>query len=121
MAVQDGARAGAKVAGNPNQVQIPVIQNKDGNLTQVQQHANKVFRNLNNQIVMLQNDVNQMTIVGEIKIASLTLAQFQETSGDTWIEANGQSSVGTKYETLTGNKTVPTITVVGANSFIKVN
>lgn len=104
-----------------NQVQVPVIQSQDGNLTQIQQHANKVFRNLNNQIVMLQSDVNQTMIIGEIKTASLTLAQFQSVAGDGWILANGQSSVGTQYETLTGNKTVPTITVGGATTFIKVN
>lgn len=115
----DGDRVGAKVAGN--QVQIPIIQNQDGSLTQVQQHANKVFRNLNNQIVLLQTDIDQMTILGEVKLASLTLSQFQSIAGTNWILANGQSSVGTAYETLTGNKTVPNVTLTGVTTFIKVN
>jgi hypothetical protein len=104
-----------------NQVQIPVIQNQDGALTQLQQNTNKVLRNLNNQIVAAQISITQMTILGEIKLASLTLLQFQAIAGTDWILANGQSSVGTAYETLTGNKTVPTITIAGSTAFIKVN
>lgn len=104
-----------------NQVQIPVIQHTDPNVVQLQQNANKVLRNLNNQIVSIQTSISQLEILGEIKLASLTLAQFQTIAGDTWILANGQSSVGTDYETLTSNKTVPTITITGATAFIKVN
>lgn len=104
-----------------NQCQIPVIQTSENNITQIQQNANKVLRNLNNQINVLQTDVSQMTILGEIKLASLTLTQFQAIAGINWILANGQSSVGTAYETLTGNKVVPNITVAGSTSFIKVN
>lgn len=104
-----------------NQVQVPVIQTPDSNVTQLQQNSNKVLRNLNNQINVLQVDVDQMEIVGEIKFATLTLLQFQNVAGTDWILANGQSSVGTKYALLTGNKTVPTITVAGTTAFIKVN
>lgn len=104
-----------------NQVQIPSIPTSNDSLNQVQQNINKVLRNLNNQIVTLQEAIGQMTIIGEIKLANLTLTQFQMITGTDWIEANGQSSVGTKYATLTGNNTVPTISVTGTNSFIKVN
>lgn len=114
-----GDRAVVKVGGN--QTQVPVIQTGTPSLTQVQQNANKVFRNINNQVVAIQSQVDQMTILGEIKLASLTLTQFQNIAGTNWILANGQSSVGTAYETLTGNKTVPTITVTGSTAFIKVN
>ena len=104
-----------------NQRQIPVIQTGTQSLTQIQQNSNKVLRNLSNQIDSLQTDINQMTVLGEVKIASLTLAQFQAIAGTNWILANGQSSVGTAYETLTGNKTVPTVTISGTTTFIKVN
>lgn len=104
-----------------NQRQIPIIQTTTPGITQIQQNSNKVLRNLSNQIDSIQTDINQMTILGEVKIASLTLSQFQAIAGTNWILANGQSSVGTNYETLTGNKTVPTVTLAGVTSFIKVN
>lgn len=104
-----------------NQVQVPVIQTSDSNITQLQQNSNKVFRNLNNQISENTDAINQMTIIGEIKFANITLTQFQTIAGTNWILANGQSSVGTLYAQLTGNKTVPNITVTGTTAFIKVN
>lgn len=104
-----------------NQTQVPVIQTNDGNQTQIQQNANKVLRNLNNQTVALQKLVGETLILGEIKLASLTLAQFQDIAGTNWILANGQSAVNTDYARLTHNNTVPTITVTGATAFIKVN
>lgn len=104
-----------------NQVQIPAVQTENDSLNQVQQNINKVLRNLNNQIVSSQTSIDQMTIVGEIKLASLTLAQFQSIAGTNWILANGQSSVGTQYALLTGNNTVPTISVTNAVAFIRIN
>lgn len=47
--------------------------------------------------------------IGGILRADLTDVQFQAQMGTNWIEANGQSSVGTAYQTLTGNAVVPTI------------
>lgn len=114
-----GVKAGVKVGGN--QTQIPIIQTPDGNTTQIQQNSNKVLRNLNNQITSLQLDVNEMILIGEIKFANLTLSQFQKTAGTDWILANGQSSVGTQYALLTGNKVVPNISVTGTTAFIRVN
>ena len=104
-----------------NQRQIPVIQTPDQNMTLLQQNSNKVLRNLSNQIDSLQTSLNQMEIVGEVKFASLTLAQFQDIAGKDWINANGQSAVDTAYAKLTGNTTVPNITLTGATAFIKVN
>ncbi len=104
-----------------NQRQIPVIQTPDNSVTQIQQNSNKVLRNLSNQVDDLNNSVNQTKIIGEVKFASLTLEQFQEIAGTNWILANGQSSVGTKYALLTGNNTVPTVTVTGTTTFIRVN
>lgn len=62
-----------------------------------------------------------MTIIGEVKLASLTLAQFQSIAGTNWILANGQSSVGTQYALLTKNNVVPTVTLAGVTTFIRVN
>lgn len=103
-----------------NQIQIPVIQTGDSG-TQIQQNTNKVFRNIYNQVVSLISDVSQIQGLGDVLLSPLSLVQFQLIHGDAWILANGQSSVGTKYQVLTNNLTVPTITVAGANAFIKVN
>ena len=104
-----------------NQRQVPVIQTADNNITQVQQNSNKVLRNLSNQVDGLTTAVDQMEIIGEIKLASLTLAQFQNIAGTNWISANGQGCIGTQYSNLTKNNTVPNISVTGTNAFIKVN
>jgi hypothetical protein len=104
-----------------NQVQIPVIQTQTQAITQIQQNTNKVLRNINNQATSLQTEVSQIQGLGDVIFSPLTLTQFQTIHGTSWIEANGQSSVSTAYETLTGNKTVPTITISGATAFIKVN
>jgi len=103
-----------------NQTQVPVIQS-DQNTTQLQQNTNKVLRNLNNQIVSLQDEMNQTVIIGEVKFASLSLSQFQAVAGNNWILANGQSAVDTEYARLTGNTTVPTVTLAGVNTFIRVD
>lgn len=105
-----------------NQTQIPVIQTKDANLTQIQQNTNKVFRNINNKLVEVEVSVSTSKIIGEIKIFNLTVAQLQDVSvaGD-WLLCNGQSCVDTKYSKLTGNNTVPNIALGSINTFIRVN
>lgn len=104
-----------------NQTQIPAVQTPDDALNQVQQNINKVLRNLNNQIVSNTTAVTQATIIGEIKLASLTLAQFQSMAGTNWVLANGQNVVGSAYSGLTGNTTAPTITVTNATAFLRIN
>lgn len=104
-----------------NQVNIPVIQTTMQPLTQIQQNINKVFNNIYGQLVSLAGNVSELQGLGDIIFSPLTLAQFQTIHGDGWILANGQSCVGTSYETLTGNKTVPTVTLSGATSYIRVN
>lgn len=104
-----------------NQTQIPAVKHDDDAINQIQQNVNKVFRNLNNQITENQTSISHMNILGEIKFASLTLAQFQMIAGPDWILANGQSSVGTAYAQLSGNLNVPTVTLAGTTAFIKVN
>jgi hypothetical protein len=110
---------GVKVAGN--QTQIPTIQSQDATVTQLQQNANKVLRNLFNQITVLSDALNSLSVVGSIQIANLTVAQFQAVAGTNWLLCNGQTCVDTAYATETGNKTVPTLTVAGINTFIRVN
>jgi hypothetical protein len=114
-----GAKAEVKVGGN--QVNIPVIQTQVPSMTQVQQNINKVLNNIYGQVTTLQSSVSQIQGLGDVILSPLTLSQFQTIHGDDWIIANGQSSVGTSYETLTNNKTVPTVTVSGVTAFIKVN
>jgi hypothetical protein len=104
-----------------NQTNIPVIQVPDPTTVQIQQNINKVFNNFNGQLVALQTTVHASQGVGDIGLSALTLAQYQAVHGKTWIQANGQSSVGTAYQALTMQLTVPTITVAGANAYIKVN
>lgn len=104
-----------------NQTQIPSVKTEMDSLNQVQQNVNKVFRNVDNKVTNLTTSVDQLEIIGEIKLSPLTLAQFQDQAGSAWIESNGQSSVGTSYAQLTGNKTVPSISISGTNSYIKVN
>lgn len=104
-----------------NQTNIPIFQTNNGALNLVQQNINKVFKNIYNQIVSNQETLNQMTILGEIKFSPLTLVQFQDQAGTNWIEANGQSSVGTLYAQTYKLNTVPNISVSGTNAFIKVN
>lgn len=93
-----------------NQTQIPVIQMDEKNTVQIQQNVNKVLRYLQLQITGVTEMLNAMTIIGEIKISSLTEEQFQEIAGDNWQECDGGSCVGSKYSLLTGNNVLPTIT-----------
>ena len=105
----------------PGQTQIPTLQTPNDSLNQIQQNINKVLRNMFGQINTLTSSVDELEIIGEIKLSPLTLAQFQAQAGKGWIQANGQSCIGTQYSLLTANKTVPNISVTGANAFIKVN
>lgn len=107
------------IPSTPNQ--IPVIQSKDKDLVQTQTNVNRILRTVNNQISNVEDSVVNGTIIGEVKFASLTIEQFQSVSSSDWILANGQFCIGTAYAALTKNNSVPTITVSGANAFIKVN
>lgn len=111
---------GAAVAG-ANQVQIPVIQTDSKDLVQAQQNTNKVLRNINNQMVVIQNAVAQLGVLGEIRLSPLTLIQWQAEVGTNWIAANGQSSVGSEYASKYSLNTVPIISITGTNAYIRVN
>lgn len=45
--------------------------------------------------------------IGDFRESMLTLIQFQAINGPGWVLANGQSCVGSYYEEITGNTTVP--------------
>lgn len=104
-----------------NQVNIPVIQTQGSDLTQVQQNINKVLNNIYGQLVTLAGNVSLIQSVGDVLFSPLGLSQFQDSHGEDWVVANGQSSVGTTYQSITGNNVVPTITLSGATAYIKVN
>lgn len=62
------------------------------------------------------------SIIGETRRGDFTVSYFQGKYGTNWIEANGQSSAGTEYQTVTGNAVVPTIVDPdGLTVMIKVN
>lgn len=103
-----------------NQRQVPVIQSKDETTTLLQQNANKVLRNLSNQVDSLNSSINEITIIGEIKIANITVTQFQSVAGTNWLLTDGQSCVDTAYSRLTGNNVVPTTSFGGINTFIRI-
>lgn len=104
-----------------NQRQIPVIQTENQSVTQLQQNSNKVIRNISNNVDLAQKSIDEMTIIGEVKIANLTVVQFQNISGTNWLLTNGQSCVDTAYSRLTGNNTVPNISLGSINNFIRVD
>jgi hypothetical protein len=104
-----------------NQTNIQYIQTQDPALNQVQQNVNRVFNNIYGKLAPLQTQLSTFQGLGDIQLSALNLTQFQSVHGKTWIEANGQSSVGTAYQAFTMNNTVPTISVSGANAYIKVN
>ncbi|MDH3324058.1 MAG: hypothetical protein OEL89_00305 [Candidatus Peregrinibacteria bacterium] len=50
---------------------------------------------------------NATHILGEVKISTLTVAQFQAIAGTNWVLMNGQNVAGSDWATLTGNTNVP--------------
>jgi len=55
------------------------------------------------------NFINKSGIsqIGDVMFSYLTEAQFQSLRNTTWVLCNGQSVVGSDYETFTGNSSVP--------------
>ena len=63
------------------------------------------------------------SVIGETRRGDFTVAYFQGIMGVNWIEADGQSSVGTAYEAETGNSVVPSLSpdAEGNTVMIRVN
>lgn len=98
-----------------NTVTTQTVQTTDRNVNQLQ-------HNINASLTSLGNEINKVTIIGEMKLAPLTLAQFQQQAGPGWVLCNGASCVGTQYNKNTNALTVPNQAALGtANYFIRVN
>lgn len=105
-----------------NQTQIPVIQSSDASdLTQIQQNTNKVLRNIYNQLTTIQIQADEAEIIGEIKVANISVSTFQSMAGTNWVLCDGASCVGSSYSQLTGNNNVPNVSIGSFNSFIRIN
>jgi len=96
-------------------VALPIVQTTDRNVNQLQ-------TNINQAIQQVANAVYLVTIIGEIKLSPLTLAQFQEQSGPQWVLCNGQTCTGSTYSSLTNNQKVPNISDLnGSHYYIRIN
>jgi hypothetical protein len=96
-------------------ITIPKVQTQDRNTNQLQNNANTAVGQLSSQI-------NQINIIGEIKLSTLTLDQFQRQGGPGWVFCNGANCVGSTYNKITGNLVVPTIADLdGAHYFVRIN
>lgn len=91
-------------------VTISKVQTPDRTINQLQS-------NVTNSLQSIGNQLNQVTIVGEIKQATITEAQFQSQAGQGWVSCDGRSIVGSSLNKLTGQLTAPTT----ANSFLRIN
>jgi len=98
-----------------NTISLAKVQTADRTMNQLQD-------NIGNTLTQVGSSVNQLTIIGEIKSAALTLSQFQQQSGKNWVACDGSSALGTQYNKITNALTVPNIASVGSqNYFIRVN
>ncbi len=91
-------------------VNISKVQTQDRTMNQLQD-------NVTNSLQTLGNLVNQVTIIGEVKQATINLDQFQRQAGSGWVPCDGRSIVGSSLNKLSGQLTAPTI----ASSFVRIN
>lgn len=82
-------------------VNIPQVQHDDRRINQLQQNIIDGIRKLQMQIK------NLSTCVGESKTAYLTEDQFQSEWGQGWVLQDGRSCVGSAYQKITGNDSIP--------------
>lgn len=96
--------------GNMQTVTVPKVQTQDRTVNQLQ-------TNISTAMQTLGNSVNQVTIIGEIKQATISESQFQQQAGIGWIACDGRSIVGSALSKLTGQLKAPTT----ANSFLRID
>lgn len=97
-------------------VSIPQIQHPDRVVNQIQQNFVTAFNALQRSLL------NQTTAIGDIRESGLTVDQFQTFYGTTdWVLADGSSAIGSGYQRLTGNTTVPTKANGATNYFVRIN
>jgi hypothetical protein len=59
--------------------------------------------------------------VGDVKQSALNESSFLSLNGNSWVRADGRNVAGSKFHTITGSATVPTITSLTTIFFIKIN
>lgn len=97
-----------------NTITFTKVQTQDRTINQLQANADATFQQLG-------NDINQVTVIGEIKLANLTEDQFQQQAGPGWILCDGRSIIKTSLNKLTGQLVAPSLTIVGAQYFVRIN
>lgn len=96
-------------------ISVPKVQTDDRDLTQLQS-------NIINALQPMGLQINQLTVIGEIKSAALTISQFQSQAGSNWAPCSGQNIATSAYSKTTGTYLAPTIAPVGnINYFIRIN
>jgi hypothetical protein len=91
-------------------VNLPKVQTQDRNMNQLQNNTSIALQTIGNL-------VNQVTIIGEIKQATINLDQLQRQAGPGWVPCDGKSIVGSTLNKLSGQLTAPTI----ANSYVRID
>lgn len=98
-----------------NAVPVSKVQTQDRTVNQLQD-------NIVTAVQAVSQQLNQITIIGEVKLSPLNLDQFQRQSGKNWVPCNGASCVNTTYSKITGNIVVPTIAdLTGSHYYIRIN
>ncbi len=91
-------------------ITVPKIQSTDRVVNQLQ-------TNISNAVQTLGNDLNLLTIIGEVKLSPLNETQFQSQASDAWLLCDGRSCMNTEYFKITGRTTIPNLTPVNGNNF----
>jgi hypothetical protein len=96
-------------------VAVPRMQTQNREVNQLQ-------TNIINALQPVGNMINQVTIIGEVKLAILTLTQLQQQAGTGWVACDGTNIVGSAYNKLTGMLATPVIAPLGElNFFMRIN
>ncbi len=91
-------------------ISLPKVQTQDRTMNQLQDNVSTALQTLGNL-------VNQVTVIGEVKLATISLDQFQRQAGSGWVPCDGRSIVGSSLNKISGQLTAPTI----ASSFVRIN
>jgi hypothetical protein len=86
------------------------------------QETNRIQTNISTSVSNLSNQVNQVTLIGEIKYSTLNLNQVQSQLGASWVSCDKSSCIGTTYNKITGFLVLPNIpTASGISAYIRIN
>lgn len=96
-------------------VALPIVQTTDRNVNQLQTNVNQAIQQVANAVFLV-------TIIGEVKLSPLTLAEFQNQTGKQWVLCDGSNVNGSTYTMLTNNQKVPNISkLAGCSYYIRIN